>query len=422
MERSGSPAKSTNAGLRPENELLLCAARAHINPEIAVCMKRLVQLKLDWEWLFAAARWHGLVPLLYTHLQSACAAEMPQDILLKFGRLFMLNAARNLSMTTELVRILALFEDHGIPALPYKGPLLAEWIYGDVELRQFDDLDILVPESKIAISETLLFQQGYQLALELPQCRTAAYRRMKHELPYRHPGKSISIELHWKISPIFFHFPIEMQRLWKRTDWAALAGNRVRSLSKEDTFLILCANGSRHVWEKLELVGVVAEMLRMHPEMNWDYLFGLASDLKSEQMLLLGLLLSHNLFNTEIPEPAVQRIRTDKLLSKLAAEIQTRLFMPKLRPASAMEHFSMSVRLADRWQDRIWIILRTLFLPQYEDWGIIKFPSCLSFLYFPLRIFRLLKRCTTRFFCSFLNLAESKSDAGRFFARNSTAL
>ena len=397
----------TNVPLRPEDELLLCAARACINPEITARMKSLMQLEMDWKRLLAAARWHRLAPLLYTHLQSACAEEMPESILLELGKQFLLNAARNLSMTAELVRILALFEDHGIPALPYKGPLLAESIYGDVALRQFEDLDILVPESKVAEAETLLRQQGYQVALELPQNRMAAYCRMKHEIPYLHPGKSILIELHWKLSPIFFHFPIDMERLWRRTEWITLAGSRVRSFSKEDALLIFCVNGSRHVWEKLELVSVVAEMLRVCPEMNWEYLFGLARDLKSEQVLLLGLLISHNLFNTEIPEPAVQQIRTDKLLRILAAEVQTRLFIPNFQPAGVMEHFSLSVRLTDRWQDGVWIILRTLFIPQCEDWEIIKLPSCLAFLYFPLRIFRILKKYATRSFRSFFYASGS---------------
>jgi hypothetical protein len=397
----------TNAPLRPEDELLLCAARTCTNPEITARMKSLMQLEMDWKRLLAAARWHGLVPLLYTHLQSACAEEMPESILLKLGRQFMLNAARNLSMTAELVRILALLEDHGIPALPYKGPLLAESIYGDVALRQFEDLDILVPESKVAEAEALLRQQGYQMALELPQDRMAAYCRMKHEIPYLHPGKSILIELHWKFSPIFFHFPIDMERLWRRTEWITLAGSRVRSLSKEDALLILCANGSRHLWEKLELVSAVAEMLKVYPEMNWEYLFGLARDLRSEQVLLLGLLISHNLFNTEIPEPAVQRIRTDKPLRILAAEVQTRLFIPNLQSAGGIERFSLIVRLTDRWQDRVRIILRILFLPQYEDWRIIKLPSFLAFLYFPFRIFRILKKYATQSFRRFFYASGS---------------
>jgi len=41
--------------------------------------------------------------------------------------------------------ILRLFRSEGIVALPYKGPVLAAQAYGDVLLRQFDDVDIIVP-------------------------------------------------------------------------------------------------------------------------------------------------------------------------------------------------------------------------------------------------------------------------------------
>ena len=230
------------------------------------------------------------------------------------------------------------------------------------------------------------------MGLELPQDRLIAYRRMKHEIIYSHPGKSILIELHWKIAPIFFHFPIDMERLWRRTEWTTLAGSRVRSLSKEDALLILCANGSRHLWEKLELVSGVARLLGVHREMNWEYIFGLARDLRSERVLLLGLLMSHNLFNTEIPKPAIRRIQTDGVLCRLAAEARVRIFTPDLQPASVIKECLQRARLTDRWLDGARIILRTLLLPQNEDWSSVKLPASLAFLYFPLRIFRVLKK------------------------------
>jgi hypothetical protein len=230
---------------------------------------------------------------------------------------------------------------------------------------------------------------------------------MKHEIPYFHPGKSIMIELHWKFSPVFFHFPIDMEMLWKRTEWTTLAGSRIRSLSKEDALLAHCANGCRHLWEKLESIGAVAEMLRVNPEINWEYLFNLARGLRSEPVLLLGLLLSHKLFNTEIPEPAVQRIETDEALIGLAAELLSRLFVPNPRSAGAREHFFLVVRLTDRRRDKIRIILMTMFLPQPEDWRMIQLPALLSFLYFPIRIFRILKKLATKPFRGFFYASGS---------------
>jgi hypothetical protein len=382
----------THAVLRPEDELLLCAASARTNPEIAAHMRSLLQGEMDWKRLLAAANRHGLAPLLYKHLESACADLVPESVLLELGRRFVLSSARNRSLTAELVRIVTLFEDHGIAALPYKGPLLAESIYGDVALRVFDDLDILVPESKIAEAETLLRKEGYLPTPEVPQHRLVAYRRMKHEILYSHPGKSILIELHWKIAPILFQFPLDMEKLWTRTAWTSLSGSRVRSLSEEDLLLALCARGSRYLWKKLEWVGGVAGQIGIQREMNWKYVFEQARDCRRERALLLGLLVAHNLFGAEIPEPARQRIRKDEILCTLAAEAQRRLFIPDPQPVSAMEQCFHTASLTDRWQDGLRIILRTLFLPQYDDWISLKLPGGLALLYYPLRMFRLLRK------------------------------
>jgi hypothetical protein len=138
------------------------------------------------------------------------------------------------------------------------------------------------------------------------------------------------------------------------------------------------------------LVGGVAGLIGAHREMNWKYVFDQARDLRSERVLLLGLLMSHNLFGTEIPELAPRRIRTDGVLCALAAEAQRRLFIQNPRPASVMEQCFQRASLTDRWQDGFRIILRTLFLPPYNDCISLNLPPCLVFLHYPLRMLRLL--------------------------------
>ena len=54
------------------------------------------------------------------------------------------NRLRDLELTGELARLLDRFRRDGIAAVPYKGPVLAAQAYGDVALREFVDLDILV--------------------------------------------------------------------------------------------------------------------------------------------------------------------------------------------------------------------------------------------------------------------------------------
>src|SRR4029077_9771584 len=62
---------------------------------------------------------------------------------------FLRNSCRNLALTAELFRALEALNGHGVRATPYKGPVLAAQAYGDAALRQFSDLDIIVPQRQI---------------------------------------------------------------------------------------------------------------------------------------------------------------------------------------------------------------------------------------------------------------------------------
>ena len=55
---------------------------------------------------------------------------------------------KGVELTRELARIMACLENHSVDAIPYKGPALAQAIYGDVAMRQFSDLDILIRVSE----------------------------------------------------------------------------------------------------------------------------------------------------------------------------------------------------------------------------------------------------------------------------------
>ena len=45
----------------------------------------------------------------------------------------MTNAARNVFLTNKLFEILNLFKEDNITALPFKAPVLAEAVYGDMQ-------------------------------------------------------------------------------------------------------------------------------------------------------------------------------------------------------------------------------------------------------------------------------------------------
>jgi len=63
---------------------------------------------------------------------------------------------RSLLLAGELVKILTLFKQHQIAAVPYKEPVLANAVYGGVAFRQYCDLDIVVQQENVLPAKLLL--------------------------------------------------------------------------------------------------------------------------------------------------------------------------------------------------------------------------------------------------------------------------
>src|ERR1044072_4193280 len=113
---------------------------------------------VDWEYLFQLARRHSMVPLLYAQLEHAL---VPSEVLAKFKQHYIENSARNTVLTAELCRLINLFSDAGIDAISYKGLALALFAYGNIALRRFVDLDVIVKKADVAKACEILLNEGY---------------------------------------------------------------------------------------------------------------------------------------------------------------------------------------------------------------------------------------------------------------------
>src|SRR5579871_1671881 len=74
---------------------------------------------LDWSTLLKVADYHSVMPLLYWGLAIECPNRPQQELCDRFEQ----HARRNLLATAELLRVLALLDSKGIPAVPIKGPV-----------------------------------------------------------------------------------------------------------------------------------------------------------------------------------------------------------------------------------------------------------------------------------------------------------
>src|SRR5262245_12455513 len=121
------------------DELLLCCARTTASDRIVAQLRELAASDIDWEYLFLLARRQSVLPLVYLQLVLHAADLTPPEILVKLKTHYLENAARNTLLTAELCRLLERFATSGIEAIPYKGPVLAQFAYDNIALRRFVD-------------------------------------------------------------------------------------------------------------------------------------------------------------------------------------------------------------------------------------------------------------------------------------------
>ena len=166
--------------LRPEAELLLACARLRLSPAEAARVCDLLEADLDWDYLLQAASRHGVLPLLHRHLSGAAPDLVPAAAVAVLREEVHENAAWNLLLTSELTKILALLEGQGIPAVPFKGPALAAFVYGGISLRQFVDLDLFLRREDLPFTKRRLVPRGYEPEISLSENREQAYLKSQY--------------------------------------------------------------------------------------------------------------------------------------------------------------------------------------------------------------------------------------------------
>jgi hypothetical protein len=375
---------------RAENELLLCCARTKAAPEVVARVRELASENVDWEYLFLIARRHAVLPLLYKQLDQHAAGLVPQDHLARLKKHYLENSARNTLLTAELCRLIALFAAEGIDAIPYKGPLLALFVYDNLALRRFVDLDVIVKKSDVLKARELLLDQGYSPTKSLSLTQQQFLLRTQHNMQFSRDNHRLIFELHWEVAPQLFASSVSADKLWANLVTTDLNGTKVNAFSPEDLLFSLCVHGSRHLWERLSWICDVAELISRHHQLDWSSLLQRADKSNSDRMFLLGPLLAQKLLNAPLPEEVKRRCDIDKQLEFLAANVVEHLFNGATHvPATSREIFKYNIAVRKSLCARARYLVHML-RPTDSDLGARSFPPGFGFAYYLVRPFRLL--------------------------------
>lgn len=355
-----------NIKITNEDKLLILCARTQLTPEIKAKIIKILQKDLNWDYLAQRAFQHKLTPLLYWNLKEF-QDEVPENVFKCLKEIFNRNTKKNLLMLGELLKLLNLFEKHGLNVIPYKGPLLAIYAYKNLALRQFDDLDIFVHKNDVFNVKEILISYGYNPQFELEGFKERRFIKSQREYKFNNPETTINLEVHWQFQGVSFSLSDDPGFLGdpENVEMINISNKEISSLSHENMLLVLGIHASQHLWERLSWICDISELIQSH-EMNWEYVLEKADELGIKRLLMVNLLLAHDLLDLNLPKNIIKQLKSE-IIKDLSFKVKKRIFMPDSDSIFQMVDLRLNIR--EKRSHKIKDFFKIMFLPTNKDWS-----------------------------------------------------
>lgn len=351
--------------------------------------------------LIGLANQHGILPLIYKTLK-----KLSEDGILRhtenkihetqknsntelsaFRQKYLSIARRNMLMSAELIKITNLLKEHSIKSLAFKGPALSQMAYGDITLRQYSDLDILIRKEDIYKIETLLKIHGYKRLLTLTPIQESIRLKYAQDISFIHPEKGIHIEMHWSLLNINYPIHVGLKNFWKETQEVKLNSHTISTFSTENLIIYLAIHGSKHLWERIEWVKDI-DLLIQKQEINWKKLIEKVQGTGFENMVYLGLHLNVILFKTSLPESIHLEIKKCQPIEQLSDFV----FESWVNSKSSFQTTHIQTKLLPGFKKKIIYLHTRLFKPSLDEYLYVDLPKGLHWGYYLVKPYRLIKK------------------------------
>lgn len=408
-----------------EMALLLACMRFYLHTATASEITSLLEPEIDWAVLIQLAIDNGVMPLLYQSLKAIGGNRVPQSAMVQLQTHNRMNGLHTFSQTKELLKILNQLQSSGIAAIAFKGPVLAASAYGNVTLRQFNDLDILVQQQNFWQAKAVLVAHGYQastsdaderatfdryLQISLSQSDPeATMLNQRFQPSLLHSNKERTVDLHWGIPPRRLWKSHHFDRLWQNLNTIDLMGQPTQTFSPETTLVIQCINVAKEPWKRsFKQICDAAQIIQAYPNLKWEAALKLSSELRSQKLFLIGLTVTRKVLDVPLPQFILEkRVKIQSIDEQVFDEqvFGEQIFQDDRTPSGVITTWWLEYTDQLKTLDQMWdglfvtghylrIILQLVFnialSPDERDRELLPLPNWLFFVYYLFRPIRLL--------------------------------
>jgi len=248
---------------------------------------------------------------------------------------------RNMQQQRLALNVCRCLEEAGILCIGLRGPFAGDALYGDVALRHFTDIDLLIPVERRDQAWEILTGQGYRF--NHPFLTRSACTRHHLEWPFRHLEKGLSLDLHWAVDHPYKPYRIDYAEIFRASTVCRHEGGTWRSPCRSHAMLLACIHaekecrllGRRPMAAQLETQGaegrwrhwldVALEGVRGGPGLDWNVVLAEAEAWGVKAPVVAGLTTAATLFDVPMPSmvwQAAKGLRPAVRLGRLAARIR----------------------------------------------------------------------------------------------------
>lgn len=355
-------AEDTRLRLKPEERIVLLGARTPLDAATSARLCSMLSPALDWDYLLQTAELHRVGPLLLQALQSAAHPDVPAAAIARLETHLRRSAWRGEVLADALSRLTQALAEREVLAVPFKGPALAESLYGGVALRPCGDLDVLVPVPQLEEALDVCRQQGYRAVGKVAgeqapdESKLARLVSRHYNLSLSEQRTGVHLELHWRFSPPHV-LPVESELLWRHAAPAPFRGGVIQALPPRELLIVLCAHGTKHAWVQLSWIVDIAQLVRRHADLDWDEVLEYAGSLSCRRACMVGLVLAHSLLQAPVPSSIVKAARKDWSVLHLVRQVQNVLFRIDKRVLTSLEEALFHTYAMERQGQRLRFLL-----------------------------------------------------------------
>ena len=374
-------AVETTAVGRSRKDFLTVAGGQADGTAAADTLASLIARGPDWDRVQHLAEFHGTIPLLEQGLSQLPEGIVPASVQQTLRDRCRDIAAKNLLLSGRLTQASQALQQAGIRVLAIKGPTLAVLGYSDLSLRQFNDIDLLVPPTEFDRGLEVLHDLGYESALRVTPAQQVRYARSMGQVVL-HDAQGTLLELHTRLTDRAYHFPLDFDALWSQRQPVVLHDRPLSTLGDEDLLLYAAVHGSKHGWPCLGWVVDLVQLVTRKTNTDWPRLLQRATTLRCRRILLLSLWLARESLGMELPAAVSRACEVDRVGQRLGSERSRRLWeVDDDHPESAFGFFGFHLRSRERLRDGVSFLWATIFSPHLSDWQAVNLPARWEFLY-----------------------------------------